>query len=65
MSRAEKLNYIKKNFLELYAILEKDVPKLIETPEEASASDIATYNNWVAFEAGKKYDFSLYQKLSF
>ncbi len=63
MSREEKLKFIEENHPELYALLEANVPDVIEDIGNIGINDIDSYNSWVSFYCGKKFDLSLMKML--
>lgn len=49
MNRFEKLDYIRKQFPELYNSLKEQVPNLLNNPLNASAKEIELYNQCISY----------------
>ena len=47
MALPEKLEYIRRNYPEVYGAIEADVPHIIKHPESPTAEDVDHYNFWV------------------
>lgn len=65
MTRTEKIEYIKKEFPDLYIQLKNNVPLLILEPEKPTITEIHIYNQFIVWYSGFLEDASFMQNLSF
>lgn len=65
MTRTEKIEYIKKEYPDLYLQLKNTVPLLILEPEEPTITEIHIYNQFIVWYSGFLEDESLLKNLSF
>lgn len=63
MSREQKIKFIEENHPELFKLLKANVPNVIEDIWNIGIDDIISYNSWVSFYCGEKFDVDLMKTL--
>jgi hypothetical protein len=61
MTLEEKLKEVKETHPEIYAILEAEVPDLIEHPDNPKVEELDNYNFWIDAILDEDYAQQLYE----